>query len=282
MIGDTSFDMTMGVAAGARAIGVDWGYHAPDELRAAGAETVVGTIRRCSTCCREALLHRRRRAGGRGRLDRRARRQADPHPGEGGVRRADRRARRGRRRRVGRQGETLDPRQMPLTGFAYAAIDRVAPDRPAFAADLARFAETELLCYRADAPAPLVARQAEEWDPLLAWAAGRYDVAFTVTAGILHTLQPPATMARINAAFAALDAFRLAALHPVVTICGSALIGLAVSERHLDADAAFAAGQLDELWQAEKWGIDPLAAASLAARRAAVDTAVEFLDLIDS
>ncbi len=180
------------------------------------------------------------------------------------------------------QGETLDARQMPLTGFAYAAIDRVAPDRPAFAADLARFAETELLCYRADEPPPLVARQAEVWDPLLAWAAGRYDVAFTVTAGILHTLQPPATMARINAAFAALDAFRLAALHPVVTICGSALIGLAVSERHLDAEAAFAAGQLDELWQAEKWGIDPLAAASLAARRAAVDTAVEFLDLIDS
>jgi len=179
------------------------------------------------------------------------------------------------------QGETLDPRQMPLTGFAYAAIDRVAPDRAAFAADLARFAESELLCYRADDPAPLVARQAEVWDALLAWAAGRYDVAFSVTAGILHTLQPPATMARITAAFAALDAFRLAALHPVVTICGSALIGLAVSERHLDAAGAFAAGQLDELWQAEKWGVDPLAAASLAARRAAVDTAVEFLDLIE-
>jgi len=42
MIGDTSFDMAMGVAAGARAIGVDWGYHAPPALRAAGAEAVVG------------------------------------------------------------------------------------------------------------------------------------------------------------------------------------------------------------------------------------------------
>jgi chaperone required for assembly of F1-ATPase len=180
----------------------------------------------------------------------------------------------------GSQGEVLDPRQMPLTGFAHAAIDRAAPDRPAFAADLARFADTELLCYRADEPAPLVARQSAVWDPLLGWAAARYDVGFTVTAGIVHTLQPPATMARIGAAFAALDAFRLAALHPVVTICGSALIGLAVAERHLDAEAAFAAGQLDELWQAEKWGIDPLAAASLAARRAAVDTAIEFLDLL--
>ena len=53
-----------------------------------------------------------------------------------------------------------------------------------------------------------------------------------------------------------------------------------MSERHLDAGAAFTAGQLDELWQAEKWGTDPLAAASLAARRAAVDTAVEFLNLL--
>nr|WP_295663750.1 HAD-IA family hydrolase [Polymorphobacter sp.] len=44
MIGDTSFDMIMGVAAGARAIGVDWGYHAPAELTAAGAETVVADM----------------------------------------------------------------------------------------------------------------------------------------------------------------------------------------------------------------------------------------------
>ena len=43
MIGDTSFDMAMGVAAGARTIGVDWGYHAPAALIAAGAERVVGS-----------------------------------------------------------------------------------------------------------------------------------------------------------------------------------------------------------------------------------------------
>ena len=178
------------------------------------------------------------------------------------------------------QGDVLKPITMPLTGFAYAAIDRVAPNPAGFAATLARFAETELLCYRAEDPPPLVARQSAVWDPLLAWARERYDVGFTVTAGIVHTLQPAATMARIDAAYAALDPFRLAALHPVVTICGSALIGLAVAERHVTAAEAFAAGQLDELWQAEKWGIDPLAAASLAARRAAVDTAVEFLDLL--
>ena len=178
------------------------------------------------------------------------------------------------------QGNVLTPNTMPLTGFAYAAIDRVAPDPAGFAATLARFAETELLCYRADGPPPLVARQSAVWDPLLAWARERYDIGFTITAGIIHTLQPPATMARIDAAYAALDPFRLAALHPVVTICGSALIGLAVAERHLDAAAAFAAGQLDEIWQAEQWGRDPLAAAAEAERRAALAAAARLLALL--
>ena len=179
------------------------------------------------------------------------------------------------------QGDTLKPETMPLTGFAYAAIDRVAPDRAAFAAGLAAFAETELLCYRADGPTALVAAQAAGWDPLLAWARACYGADFIVTSGITHTAQPPATLARITAAWAAFDAFRLAALHPVVTICGSAVIGLAVAERHLSATAAFATGQLDELWQAEQWGSDPLAVASLASRRAALDDAVRLLDLLE-
>ncbi len=179
-----------------------------------------------------------------------------------------------------RQSDTIEPATMPLTGLAYAATDRVAPDPRAFAAGLAAFAETELLCYRAEAPADLVARQAATWNPLLAWARSRYDVDFIVTAGIVHVAQPPATLARIAAAFAAFDAFRLAALHPVVTISGSAVIGLAVAEGRLDADAAYAAGQLDELWQAEQWGTDPLAAAAAAERQAALAAAMRLLDLL--
>lgn len=42
MIGDTSFDMEMAVAAGVGAVGVSWGYHPNDDLHRAGAETVVG------------------------------------------------------------------------------------------------------------------------------------------------------------------------------------------------------------------------------------------------
>ena len=93
-------------------------------------------------------------------------------------------------------GDTLDPRAMPLTGLANAAIDRVAPDPVAFARGLAAYGESDLLCYRAESPDELVARQAAAWDPLLAWAQRRYDVHFEVVAGVMHRAQPAATVAR--------------------------------------------------------------------------------------
>lgn len=178
------------------------------------------------------------------------------------------------------QGDAIVPRSMPLTGLANAAIERIAPDIASFAAGLARFSETELLAYRADHPAPLVARQQAKWDPLLAWARRRYDVDFRLVTGVIHQPQPPATLARIGAAYAAFDAFRLAALNPVVTICGSAVIGLAVAEGEIDAGAAWALGHLDELWQAEQWGKDPLAEAGHAERQAELAAAVGLLRLL--
>jgi len=175
---------------------------------------------------------------------------------------------------------TIVPVTMPLTGLANAAIDRIAPAVARFAGELTRFAESELLCYRAENPAPLVARQAAMWDPLLAWATARYDIVFAVTSGIVHVAQPPATLVRLGMAFATFDPFRLAALHPVVTICGSAVIGLAVAERRLDGNQAWATGQLDEIWQTEQWGEDPLATASREARQGGLAAAVEMLALL--
>lgn len=179
-----------------------------------------------------------------------------------------------------RQGETVDARAMPLTGLANAAIDRVAPDTVRFAESLAEFAENELLAYRADYPPALLAHQAAQWNPWLAWARQRYDIDFAIVTGIMHQPQPPAMLARIVAAYRAFDAFKLAALHPVVTISGSAIIGLAVAEGMMDAATAWAVGHLDELWQAEQWGKDPLAEAGHAARQADLAAAVAMLALL--
>ena len=178
-------------------------------------------------------------------------------------------------------GEEVDPRAMPLTGLANAAIDRVAPDPEAFAAGLAAYGESDLLCYRAEGPAALVERQEARWDPLLAWARRRYDVDFGVTAGITHIAQPPATTQRLAHAVKSLDSFRLAGLAPLVTIGGSLVAGLAVLEGAMTAEATWAAVSLDEQWQLEQWGRDAEAEAALEGRHRDFLAAARFLELLD-
>jgi len=177
-------------------------------------------------------------------------------------------------------GEELDPRAMPLTGLANAAIDQIAPNPAPFAADLARYGESDLLCYRAELPEPLVERQAAQWDPLLDWARTRYDVHFETTAGIMHRPQPAATIARLQEVVAALDPFQLAALSPLVTISGSLVAALALLEGAADRETVWRAAQLDEDWQAEQWGEDELATRAREVRRADFDAAVRLLSLL--
>ncbi|HEU0066827.1 MAG TPA: ATP12 family protein [Sphingomonas sp.] len=169
------------------------------------------------------------------------------------------------------------PRAMPMTGLANAAVERIPAEHDRFAAGLARYAEDDLLCYRAHAPDALIARQADAWDPPLAWALARYDVHFAVTRGIVHVAQPAATIARIAEAVAAFDAFTLAALSPVVTITGSIVLALALVEGAMTPAAVWQAAHVDEDWQTEHWGEDAAAAAAMAAHRAEFDAAMRFL-----
>ena len=155
----------------------------------------------------------------------------------------------------GVEGE-VDPRDMPLTGLANAAIDRVAPDtagvrgRPG----ALRRGRPRLLSRGRAAGA----RRApvESWDPLLDWARRRFDVDFATTCGVIHVPQPPATVDRLGHAVAALDPFRLAGLSPLVTIGGSLVAALAVIEKAITPEEAWEAVSVDERWQLEQWGAD--------------------------
>ena len=178
------------------------------------------------------------------------------------------------------EGEEIDPSAMPLTGLSNAAIDRVGADPALFAAGLAQYGESDLLCYRADSPDDLVARQAAAWDPLLDWARTRYDVHIEVATGILHRAQPDQTLTRLSDAIAARDAFELAALSPIVTIGGSLIVALALAERAATAEQLWDAITLDEEYQAERWGRDPLAEAGIAARRRDFGAGVRMLELL--
>ena len=177
--------------------------------------------------------------------------------------------------------EEIDPRAMPLTGLANAAIDRVAPDRQAFAGGLARYAEADLACYRSEWPPELVERQKAAWDPLLAWARRRYDVDFSTTSGLMHVPQPQATVERLAHSVGSLDAFRLAGLSPLVTIGGSLVAALALSEKAMTADAVWQAVSVDERWQLEQWGADQEAETALENKRCDFMAAAGFLELVD-
>lgn len=176
--------------------------------------------------------------------------------------------------------KTVDPRAMPLTGLANAAIERVTVDPQAFAAGLARYAESDLTCYRAEGPATLVARQAESWDALLGWARRRYDVDFATCSGVMHVAQPEETVRKLGHAVASLDNFQLAGLSPLVTIGGSLVAGLAVLEEMLPAEDAWEAVSLDDRWQLDQWGDDAEARSALDARRRDFLAAARFLELL--
>jgi chaperone required for assembly of F1-ATPase len=178
------------------------------------------------------------------------------------------------------QDPDIRPETMPLTRLATTAIDRTAEKRAEIIADVANYAGTDLVCYRADGPPALVARQEAVWQPLIDWAAGRYDAGLAVTAGIVPLAQSPVSLKAYAAAVAALDDFRLTALQAATAACGSLVIALALYEGRLDAESAFAASQLDETFQIEAWGEDAEAARGRAALAEDIAAAGRFLELL--
>ena len=173
------------------------------------------------------------------------------------------------------EGE-IDPAAMIFTGLSNAAIDHIAPNPGAFAAGIARYAQSDLLCYRADGPDALVDRQAAAWDPLLDWAASRYDAPMIVTQGVIPVSQPEDSLARLEAAVRTHDPFMLAGLSTLVTLSGSLICGLAIAEGGYDPEELWQAVQVDEQWQSEQWGEDSEAAARNLLRAREFSTAGAF------
>lgn len=179
------------------------------------------------------------------------------------------------------QGERIAPETMPLTKSLNTAIDRVAPHRDTIVDDLARYTESDLLCYRASDPEELARLQSEAWDPWLDWADRQFGARLEVAIGTTYVEQPPVALGRLHRAIAGYDNHHLVALHAATTITGSAVLGLALASRALTADEAFAVAQLDEEYQAERWGRDPEAEAVRARRLDELRAARRFLDVLD-
>lgn len=180
------------------------------------------------------------------------------------------------------QADAIDPGAMPLTRAANSAVEKVAPQFDAVADMLAEYGGTDLICYRAERPAALAARQAEAWDPLVLWAHQALDAPLRVTRGVMPVAQDPVALARLRARLGQLSPWELTALHDLVTLPGSLVLGLAVLSGRLDADTAHAAARIDEEYQAQEWGRDDEAEAAAAARLEALRVAARLLSLLRS
>lgn len=179
------------------------------------------------------------------------------------------------------QEEEIRPDTMPLTRLANSAIDRVQGQRPAMIERIAAYAASDLLCYRAESPADLVARQEAAWQPLLDWMADRHGARLRVGSGIKPIEQPPEALRAATVAVARFDGFPLAALHVATVSCGSLVIALALADGRVDAAAAWEASLLDELYQAGRWGEEAEATRRRAGIRAEIDTAVAVFSLCE-
>jgi chaperone required for assembly of F1-ATPase len=178
------------------------------------------------------------------------------------------------------QGAEVEVRSLVLTGLAWTAIDRVGPGRERVVEELAGFGAHDLVCYHAETPTDLAARQREQWQPLLDWAARALDAPLAVTTGVVSIEQPSEALAALRRAVAARDVFELTAVSAAASAAGSLVIGLALVAGRIDAAAAFDAAQLDESYQIERWGEDPEAARRRAAIKADLEAAARFLALL--
>lgn len=174
----------------------------------------------------------------------------------------------------------IDPATMPLTRLANTTLDGVTGREADVAADIAKYAGTDLLYYRAAHPPGLARRQAELWDPVLAWATEMLGVNFRVATGLMPIEQAPGVTASVLARVEVQPPVVLTALHVITTLTGSALLALAVLDRRLTPQEAWAAAHVDEDWQIAEWGEDAEAQARRAQRWRDMEAAGRWLDLL--
>jgi chaperone required for assembly of F1-ATPase len=166
------------------------------------------------------------------------------------------------------QVDRIDLNAMPLTKLAYTAIDRTTAVRAETAAEVARYAGSDVLCYFADGPASVLEAEVKHWTPVLDWAHSALGLELVRVTGVTHRPQPPATLKRVEALALELDAFALSGLMFCTALFGSAILAFAVERGELSGEAAFDLSRLDEALQVERWGADEEAAARTAAHRA--------------
>lgn len=152
--------------------------------------------------------------------------------------------------------ERVNIHSMPLTRHACTAIDRIQIHLDMTVAEIANYARSDLVCYRAASPDTLVQRQAEAWQPVLDWLADDLGARLAVTTGVEHVEQPVTSIDIIKETLRQYTPMQLSAVHTLTAGMGSVVLALAVVCGHITADAAYEMSIIDEMFQTEHWGDD--------------------------
>lgn len=177
------------------------------------------------------------------------------------------------------QTDKIDPNTMPVTRSANAALDKVRIQHAEVADMIAAYGDSDLLCYRADSPEELVARQAETWDPYLVWAEEALGAKLEPRTGVIHAGQDAASLARLSEAVHAFDPFELTAFHDLVALTGSLILGFAAERTWAESSSIWSASRVDENWQIEQWGEDEEAQATEQVKKRSFEDALRFIQL---
>lgn len=179
------------------------------------------------------------------------------------------------------QGEHIDRVTMPLTAMLSAALDGGEEDLESWREEIVKYIGSDLVCYRADAPASLAERQAEIWDPYIEFMRREFGAILVTTAGIMAVPQADASLSAVRGALSKETPETLFGLQIATAIAGSAVLALALWKGEEKAEAVFEASRVDERFQEEKWGVDEEAKAREERLRADFLKVAEFLALLD-
>ncbi len=152
------------------------------------------------------------------------------------------------------QAEEVEPRTMAMMTLSATALDRVAPRAGEIAAEIARYGETDLLCYRDTAGSELARRQNAAWQPVLDWLAEAHGVRLKPVAGVMPATQDGHALEALRSAMDVHEPFRLTALYTAAAATGSAALGMALMGGRLNACQTWRCARIDDEWQAERWG----------------------------
>ena len=148
------------------------------------------------------------------------------------------------------QGDKILPSTMPLMQILATKIDRVSVDRAVMTAEIMKYLDTDLICYRTDQH-PLAEPQKKSWDPWVEWFVGKFGIGLETTTGLKALRQPEKAHAAVLDYIESLDDDIFTILQIITPLSGSLVLALAFVEGAISADEIFAVMRVEENWKAE-------------------------------